>query len=294
MNKEFGCQDMTSTIRKVLIKDPKSAYKNQANIDTQYNELNYFGKPDFEISLKDYDSFKSILHNNGIEIHCLPSDDITSLDSIYTHDPCLVSNSGVILCSMGKVLRRKEPGMISNYFESLGIPIIGRISSPGKLEGGDIVWIDNRTVAVGVGYRSNFEGIMQLKQILSDDIDEIIPVHLPHWTGPADCLHLMSNVSPIDENLFLVYSKLLPVSFREYLLSRKIKLIEVPDEEYESMGCNVLAIAPRKVIMIEGNNITKKILEDEGVEIFTYPGLEISNKGAGGPTCLTRPFLRSE
>ncbi len=285
---------MTSTIRKVLIKDPKSAYKNQANIDTQYNELNYFGKPDFEISLKDYDSFKSILHNNGIEIHCLPSDDITSLDSIYTHDPCLVSNSGVILCSMGKDLRKKEPGMISNYFESLGIPIIGRISSPGKLEGGDIVWIDNRTVAVGVGYRSNFEGIMQLKQILSDDIDEIIPVHLPHWTGPADCLHLMSNVSPIDENLFLVYSKLLPVSFREYLLSRKIKLIEVPDEEYESMGCNVLAIAPRKVIMIEGNNITKKILEDEGVEIFTYPGLEISNKGAGGPTCLTRPFLRSE
>ena len=294
MNKKFGCQDMTSTIRKVLIKDPKSAYKNQANIDTQYNELNYFGKPDFEISLKDYDSFKSILHNNGIEIHCLPSDDITSLDSIYTHDPCLVSNSGVILCSMGKDLRRKEPGMISNYFESLGIPIIGRISSPGKLEGGDIVWIDNRTVAVGVGYRSNFEGIMQLKQILSDDIDEIIPVHLPHWTGPADCLHLMSNVSPIDQNLFLVYSKLLPVSFREYLLSRKIKLIEVPDEEYESMGCNVLAIAPRKVIMIEGNNITKKNLEDEGVEIFTYPGLEISNKGAGGPTCLTRPFLRSE
>jgi len=294
LNKEFGCQDMTSTIRKVLIKDPKSAYKNQANIDTQYNELNYFGKPDFEISLKDYDSFKSILHNNGIEIHCLPSDDITSLDSIYTHDPCLVSNSGVILCSMGKDLRRKEPGMISNYFESLGIPIIGRISSPGKLEGGDIVWIDNRTVAVGVGYRSNFEGIMQLKQILSDDIDEIIPVHLPHWTGPADCLHLMSNVSPIDENLFLVYSKLLPVSFREYLLGRKIKLVEVPDEEYESMGCNVLAIAPKKVIMIEGNNITKKILEDEGVEIFTYPGLEISNKGAGGPTCLTRPFLRSE
>ncbi|MFL3052925.1 MAG: dimethylarginine dimethylaminohydrolase family protein [Candidatus Neomarinimicrobiota bacterium] len=294
MNKKFGCQDMTNTIRKVLIKDPKSAYKNQANIDTQYEELNYFGKPDFEISLKDYNSFKSILHNNGIEIHCLPSDDITSLDSIYTHDPCLVSNSGVILCSMGKDLRKKEPEMISNYFESLGIPIIGRISSPGKLEGGDIVWIDNRTVAVGVGYRSNFEGIMQLKQILSDDIDEIIPVHLPHWTGPADCLHLMSNVSPIDENLFLVYSKLLPVSFREYLLSRKIKLIEVPDEEYESMGCNVLAIAPRKVIMIEGNNITKKILEDEGVEIFTYPGLEISNKGAGGPTCLTRPFLRSE
>ena len=294
MNKEFGCQDMTSTIRRVLIKSPESAYKNQVNIDSQYQSLNYFGRPDFVRSLEDYESFRSILKENGIEIHDLPANDITSLDSIYTHDPCLISNSGVILCSMGKTLRKKEPEMISKYFKSLNIPIIGKISPPGKLEGGDIVWIDNRTVAVGVGYRSNLEGIAQLKEILSDDVDEIIPVHLPHWTGPSDCLHLMSNISPLDRDLFLVYSKLLPVSFREYLLDRGIKLIEVPDDEYESMGCNVLAISPKKVIMIEGNDMTKKLLEIEGVDVSTYPGLEISYKGAGGPTCLTRPFLREE
>ena len=294
MNKEFGCQDMTSTIRRVLIKSPENAYKNQVNIDSQYQDLNYFGKPDFLRSLEDYESFRSILKKNGVEIHDLPADDITSLDSIYTHDPCLISNSGVVLCSMGKILRKKEPEMISKYFKSLNIPIIGKISPPGKLEGGDIVWIDNRTVAVGVGYRSNLEGIAQLKEILSGDVDEIIPVHLPHWTGPSDCLHLMSNISPIDRDLFLVYSKLLPVSFREYLLDRGIKLIEVPDDEYESMGCNVLAISPKKVIMIEGNDMTKKLLEIEGVDVSTYPGLEISYKGAGGPTCLTRPFLRRQ
>ena len=285
---------MTSTIRRVLIKSPENAYKNQVNIDSQYQDLNYFGKPDFVRSIKDYESFRSILKKNGVEIHDLPADDITSLDSIYTHDPCLISNSGVILCSMGKTLRKKEPEMISKYFKSLNIPIIGKISPPGKLEGGDIVWIDNRTVAVGVGYRSNLEGIAQLKEILSGDVDEIIPVHLPHWTGPSDCLHLMSNISPLDRDLFLVYSKLLPVSFREYLLDRGIKLIEVPDDEYESMGCNVLAISPKKVIMIEGNDMTKKLLEIEGVDVSTYPGLEISYKGAGGPTCLTRPFLREE
>ena len=294
MNKEFGCQDMTSTIRRVLIKSPENAYKNQVNIDSQYQDLNYFGKPDFVRSLEDYESFRSILKKSGVEIHNLPADDITSLDSIYTHDPCLISNSGVVLCSMGKILRQKEPEMISKYFKSLNIPIIGKISAPGKLEGGDIVWIDNRTVAVGVGYRSNLEGIAQLKEILSDDVDEIIPVHLPHWTGPSDCLHLMSNISPINRDLFLVYSKLLPVSFREYLLDRGIKLLEVPDDEYESMGCNVLAIAPKKVIMIEGNDVTKNLLEKEGVDVSTYPGLEISYKGAGGPTCLTRPFLREE
>ena len=195
---------------------------------------------------------------------------------------------------MGKKERSTEPDEIDHYFRSIGIPIIGRIESPGKLEGGDIVWIDERTVAVGEGYRSNSEGIRQFTQILGDHVDEVISVALPYWTGPKDCLHLMSNVSPIDQQLFLVYSRLLPVPFRKYLLDRNIQLIEVPDEEYYSMGCNVLAMARRKVIMIKGNPITKGRLEDEGVEVSTYNGSEISLKGAGGPTCLTRPLLRTE
>ena len=258
MNKEFGCQDMTKPIKRILIKHPNSAYKTQANIDEQAKNLNYFGTPNFEQAINDYNKFLNILKSFDIEIHTLPADNKTSLDSIYTHDPCLISNSGVILCSMGKQLRKSEPEMIANYFSSIGIPIAGEITPPGNLEGGDIVWIDDRTVAVGVGYRSNLEGINQLKSILGSDVDTIIPVDLPHWTGPDDCLHLMSNVSPIDSNLFLVYSRLLPVSFRQYLLDRKIELIEVPDEEYDSMGCNVLAIAPKKVIMLSGNLITEQ------------------------------------
>ena len=292
MNKEFGCQDMTKSIKRILIKHPNSAYKTQANIDEQAKNLNYFGTPNFEQAINDYNKFLNILKSFDIEIHTLPADNKTSLDSIYTHDPCLISNSGVILCSMGKQLRKSEPEMIANYFSSIGIPIAGEITPPGNLEGGDIVWIDDRTVAVGVGYRSNLEGINQLKSILGSDVDTIIPVDLPHWTGPDDCLHLMSNVSPIDSNLFLVYSRLLPVSFRQYLLDRKIELIEVPDEEYDSMGCNVLAIAPKKVIMLSGNLITEQRLKDADVEVHTYDGSEISIKGAGGPTCLTRPFYR--
>ena len=292
MNKEFGCQDMTKPIKRILIKHPNSAYKTQANIDEQAKNLNYFGTPNFEQAINDYNKFLNILKSFDIEIHTLPADNKTSLDSIYTHDPCLISNSGVILCSMGKQLRKSEPEMIANYFSSIGIHIAGEITPPGNLEGGDIVWIDDRTVAVGVGYRSNLEGINQLKSILGSDVDTIIPVALPHWTGPDDCLHLMSNVSPIDSNLFLVYSRLLPVSFRQYLLDRKIELIEVPDEEYDSMGCNVLAIAPKKVIMLSGNSITEQRLKDADVEVHTYDGSEISIKGAGGPTCLTRPFYR--
>ena len=284
---------MVDPIIRVLIKHPKDAYQNQAKVNEQSPQLHYFGIPDFEKTLSDYEKLVGFLESSGIEIHFLPADDSTSLDSVYTHDPCVISNGGVILCTMGKNARVPESKAMEAYFESIDIPILGRIESPGTLEGGDVVWIDDRTVAVGEGYRSNAEGIRQFKNLLGNHVDEVISVPLPHWTGPADCLHLMSNISPIDHDLYLVYSRLLPVPFRQYLLDRQIKLIEVPDEEYDSMGCNVLAVAPRKVIMIEGNPITHKRLENEGVDVYTYDGTEISIKGSGGPTCLTRPFLRS-
>jgi len=274
------------------MKHPKDAYQNQNKVNEQSPQLHYFGIPDFEKTNSDYDNFLGLLESFDIEIHFLPNDDSTSLDSVYTHDPCVISNGGVILCTMGKNARVPESQAVESYFKSIGVPILGRIESPGTLEGGDVVWIDERTVAVGEGYRSNADGIRQFKTLLGNHVDDVISVPLPHWTGPADCLHLMSNVSPIDHDLYLVYSRLLPVPFRQYLLHRKIKLIEVPDEEYNTMGCNVLAIAPRKAIMIKGNPITQQRLEAEGVDILSYDGTEISIKGAGGPTCLTRPFLR--
>lgn len=282
---------MVKQVRRILLKHPRDAFINQATVDRQSSALNYSDTPNFEIACKDYDQFLDLIQSFGAEIHFLPSSN-TSLDSIYTHDPCIITNGGAILCNMGKPQRSNEPDNMEKYFKSIGVPILGRIEGTGTLEGGDIIWVDERTVAVGEGYRSNMEGINQFKHLLGNLVDSVIPVALPHWTGPADCLHLMSNISPIDHNLYLVYSKLLSVSFRKYLLNRKIQLIEVPDEEYASMGCNVLAMANRKVIMIEGNPITQNRLENEGVEVHTYNGSEISLKGAGGPTCLTRPFSR--
>ena len=293
MIKNFGCQNMVDPIRRALIKHPRDAYRNQVNVDHQYQQLNYCDVPDFKKSLVDYDTFAGLLESFGIEVHHLPEDESTSLDSIYTHDPCVVTNGGLILSIMGKKDRLSESAAMENYFQSINIPILGRIETPGTLEGGDVVWIDERTVAIGVGYRSNTEGIRQFRELLGNLVDKVISVSLPHWTGPNNCLHLMSNVSPIDHDLYLVYSRLLSVSFRKYLIERRINLVEVPEKEYDSMGCNVLAVAPRKCIMIKGNPITKDRLEAEGVEVHTYDGSEISIKGSGGPTCLTRPFLRS-
>ena len=291
---QLSCQDMVNPVKQILLKHPKDAFINQTKIDQEFVRLNYSGNPSFKKDCKDYEKFLTLIKSFNPEIHFLPVNKSTSLDSIYTHDPCIISNKGIIICNMGKNDRSQEPEAMQQYFQSIGIPILGKINDPGRLEGGDVVWINEKTIAVGEGYRSNKEGIKQLRTLLSELVENFITVPLPHWNGPRDCLHLMSNISPIDHNLFLVYSRLLPVQFRKYLLRQKIELIEVPDEEYNSMGCNVLAMANKKVIMIKGNPITQKKLEQKGVAIYTYDGTEISLKGAGGPTCLTRPFFRKE
>ena len=157
-----------------------------------------------------------------------------------------------------------------------------------------MAWIDERTLAVGRGYRTNGEGIRQLRSLLGSAVDRVVPVPLPHWRGPGDVFHLMSMFSPVDRDLAVVYSPLLPVPFRQLLLKHGYELVEVPDAEFESMGCNVLAVSPRRCVALEGNPVTRRRLEAAGAEVHTYRGREISAKGGGGPTCLTRPLVRSE
>jgi N-dimethylarginine dimethylaminohydrolase len=193
---------------------------------------------------------------------------------------------------MGKALREHEPQSQAAALRAAGYAIAGSITPPGRLEGGDVVWLDRRTVAVGRGYRTNDDGIAQLETLLADCIDELIVVPLPHWRGPADVFHLMSIISPVDRDLAVVYSPLMPVTFRESLLERGIALVEVPDDEFERMGANVLAIAPRRAVVLAGNPVTRARLEHAGARVTEYDGSEISLKGGGGPTCLTRPLMR--
>ncbi len=289
----YGCQSMVDEIKLVLLKHPRDTHIDQATIDAQWKSLAYLGRPSFEKVVPEYDHFIDLLSQHGMEMCFLPRAADTSLDSVYAHDPVVIANRGAILCNMGKPARQGEAAAAGAFVAQLGLPILGEITDTGHLEGGDVLWVDKRTVAVGEGYRTNAEGIRQLRALLADAVDEIIPVPLPHWTGPDDCLHLLSMISPVDHDLAVVYSRLMPTPFRQWLIARGIQLIEVPDNEYESMACNVLAIAPRKCIMLAGNPITEGQLEAAGCAVQTYEGGDISIKGAGGPTCLTRPVLRA-
>lgn len=289
---EFGVKDEVGQIKSLLLKNPRDAFISPRQIDKQWKDLNFLSLPDYKEALREYEAFTALLERSIPEIHYLPQHERTGLDSLYVHDPVVITEKGAVLCKMGKSQRGGEPQAAEEYLSDLGIPILGSIERDGKLEGGDIVFFDEKTLAVGQGYRTNKEGIRQLKALIKDFIPDIVVVPLPHWKGPGDVLHLMSLISPVDKDVAVVYSKLLPVPFRGRLLDRGMKLIEVPDEEFESMACNVLAVAPGQCIMLAGNTLTRQRLEKAGVQVWEYKGEEISIKGAGGPTCLTRPLLR--
>jgi arginine deiminase len=289
---EFGCQSEVGLIKWLLLKHPSEAFISDGVIEEHWIDLNYLSPPDFSHAVEEYADFVELLEKQIQEIHYLPRNDQTGLDSIYVHDPVIMTPEGAVVCNMGKERRRSEPEAMAEFLSRLRIPILGSISGEGCLEGGDVVLFDKHTVAVAEGYRTNREGIRQFYELSKGFISEFQVVPLPHWQGPDDVLHLMSIISPVDHDLAVVYSRLIPVSFREWLIRRGIKLIEVSDVEFETMGCNVLAVAPRKCILLSGNPQTRKMLEQEGAEVWEYKGEEISKKGAGGPTCLTRPLWR--
>ena len=280
----------TGPIRALLLKHPRQAWTGQAGVAGQWRALGYTEEPDFARACDEYDRFAALLATAASEIRFLPDDGRAGLDSIYVRDAACAAPAGLVLCRMGKEARRGEPQTVGDFCERAGWPVAGRIREPGTLEGGDVVWLDARTAAVGRGYRTNAEGLRQFRDIVARDGVEVVEVPLPHWDGPGDVFHLMSVLSPVDERKLLVYSRLLPVPFRERLLDAGYTLLEVPDEEFPSMGANVLALAPGRCLALAGNPRTAAVLGKAGLEVLTYEGREISRKGAGGPTCLTRPL----
>ena len=288
----YTCHSEIGKIKSLFIKNVQQAFISDSHLEQYWQSLNYLGKPDIGDARKEYKYFQSLLENHGAELYFFPEDSLVNMDSIYCRDASIATNKGMIICNMGKAARINEPLAEKKAFEKKSIPILGTIMSPGTVEGGDVAWLDEYTLAVGNTYRTNDEGIAQLKTFLQPIGIDVIVVPLPYYKGKADVFHLMSIFSPVDTDLAVVYSPLMPIVFRNYLLDRGYQLLEVTDEEFDSMGCNVLAMAPRECLMVKGNPVIKTELQNAGCQVSDYQGEEISVKGGGGPTCLTRPIQR--
>lgn len=286
------CHSEYGTIVDVMIKPAAAAFVSDRVLTEQWKPLNFLSKPDLQKAEVEYEHFESLLTSQGAKTIKLAKDESLSIDSLYCRDASIVTDRGVILCNMGKDNRVGEPAVEGRTFLQHGIDILGRIVAPGTLEGGDCAWIDDHTLAVGHTYRTNQAGIDQLRIILEGIGVDLVVAQMPHFRGPSDVFHLMSVFSPIDKDLAVVYSPLMPIAFRQELIARGYQFVEVPEAEFDSMGCNVLAIAPRNCLMVAGNPITRARLEQAGCTVTEYEGSDISVKGGGGPTCLTRPIRR--
>jgi len=230
-----------------------------------------------------------VLEQAGAEVLLAESSAEGNPDAIYTYDPALVSDEGALLLNPGKEMRRAEPAALAEDLERADVPIAGRLSGTERAEGGDCCWLDERTLLAGRGYRTNSDGIRAVERLLPGV--EILVFDLPHWRGRGEVMHLLSLLSPLSPDLVVAYPPLLPVRLAELLAERGIEIVPVPDDEFETMGTNVLALAPRVGLAVDGNPETRRRLERAGVEMLVYEGKELS-KGDGGPTCLTRPILR--
>jgi dimethylargininase len=280
----YGGQTMWGPLRRVLVRPP------EADAYAAWKAFGWRNEPDRERLAEEHEAFRALLADAGAEVVVGGTPVPLSPDSIYTYDPAIVTNRGAILLRPGKEGRQVEVDAIAADLVEAGVPILTRLEAPATAEGGDTVWLDERTLLIGRGYRTNEAGIEAIRAALPEV--DVIWFDLPYLTGPGDVLHLMSLISPLDRDLALVYLPLLPVRLVELLEERGVQLVEVPEEEFWSMGPNVLALGPRVALALDGNPVTKERLEAAGVDVRVYSGDQLSRLGDGGPTCLTRPLLR--
>jgi dimethylargininase len=286
----FGAQSMTAPLRRVLVRRPPAA---MACADLK--EWNYAAPIDLHRANEEHAALVALLRSIHVDVLTLEQQAAAFPDSVFTHDPSLVTRSGAVLMRMGKLLRRPEQELHENAYRELGIPILGRIEEPGIAEAGDVLWIDEVTLALGIGYRTNDEGANQLARVLAPLGVRVIPVDLPYGAGPNSCTHLLSLISLVAEDLALVHLPTAPVRLIQLLEKRGIRIVSASPAEYQAsntISAGVLAYAPRQVLMVDGFPETRGALEEHGCQVMTFPGADLCMKAEGGPVCLTRPILR--
>jgi dimethylargininase len=281
----FGAQSMTAPLRDVLVQRPGAAF-GAAFDDPAHGFLH---PVDLDLARREHDFFSNLLARLGVRVHELGAVSTPHPDLVYTFDPLLVTERGSIALRSGKATRRGEAAEIEAWLTARGVPALGRIAAPGTVDGGDTFWLRPDLLCVGRTLRTNGEGARQLADLVGGDVRVF---DLPWWRGEAELIHLLSVISPVADDLAVVYLPLLPVGLWELLGDLGIRTVAVPAEEFPTLGCNVLAVRPGVCVVADGNPATRRALEDAGCEVHAYPALEIGINGSGGPTCLTRPLLR--
>lgn len=285
MGVPYGVASMVAPLRSVLVQGPRQAF-GAAFDDPAYG---YLHPVNLDVAAKEHRELCELLASLGVTVHQLDSD-ASFADMVYTYDPALVTREGAILLRSGKAPRLGEETVLGDWFVANDIPIVGQIAAPGTVDGGDVFWLDESTLCIGRTLRTNQSGIDQLAAMVGETVHVF---DVAYDAGPAACLHLLSTISMVREDLAVVDLKRLPAGLYSLLVERSVELVPIPDEEIASLGPNVLAVRSGVAVILAGNPGTKAALQAAGVEVHEFAGGEIAVNGSGGPTCLTRPLLRA-
>jgi N-dimethylarginine dimethylaminohydrolase len=283
-SRAYGAQSMTAQLRDVVVNRPGQAFARGYDDPA----VGFLHPVDLPLAQRQHDALCTILADLGATVHDLGADG-PSPDCVYTFDPMLVSDRGAIALRSGKPNRQGEEEPLAAWATGHQIPLAGRIEGPGTVDGGDTFWLRHDLLCVGRSLRTNAEGAEQLRALVDARV-EVFDV--PYATGPGECLHLMSVISPVADDLAVVFLPQLPAGLYNLLVDHGVSLVAVVEEEMPTLGCNVLAVRPGVVVIAEGNPLAQRALLDRGCEVHTFPASEIGVNGSGGPTCLTRPILR--
>lgn len=283
---------MVGSLQRVMVCSPRTAGWNQPERVARWRDLGFRHAPDFAEAQAQHDALCHELETAGAEVIELPPAADISLDAVYAHDASLVTDFGLIAMRPGKANRVTEGRHHASFTVLMGVPMLAKIIEPGTSEAGDIVWLDSKTLLVGHGYRTNAVGIAQMRDLLAPKGIHVLSAPLPYGAGPAECLHLMSLISLLDEQTAVVDLPQLAVETVELLKGRGFRLIEIDYSERDTLACNVLALGAKRLLAIAENHKTNERLRQAGFDVRTFPGSELCINGSGGPTCLTRPLLR--
>lgn len=286
----FGVASMVAPLRRVAMRRP-----GRAICEADPGVWHYSGPLDAGRLKRQYDRFAECVAESGARLEWIPERDDGLADSIFVFDPSFMTPRGAILLRPGKALRRLEVPLHEELYRRLGVPVLGAVEPPGVAEGGDLLWLDEGTLAAGRTFRTNQSGIDQIGDLLSPLGVRVHAFDLPVWKGSAACLHLLSVVSPLDRDLALVYPRLLPVALLDLLGTRGIRCLEAGDDEFAASGgmsLNVLATAPRRCIALSGSPKTLRLLQDAGCDVTCFDADALCVPCEGGPTCMTLPIWR--
>jgi N-dimethylarginine dimethylaminohydrolase len=289
----FNGHSMVGPLERVMVCSPSTAGWNQPERSARWQALGFHHAPDFALAQSQYEALCRELQTDGAEIVEVPFAPALSLDAVYTHDASLPTDYGLIVMRPGKPNRVAEGPHHASFCDTLDIPTLGAITPPATTEAGDIVWLDPKTLLIGHGYRTNAAGIQQMRALLAPKGVEVLSAPLPYGPGPSACLHLMSLISLLDQHTALVDLPWLAVETVELLKSRGFTFIEIDPSERDTLACNVLALGNNRLLAIEENSRTNSRLRQAGFDVRTFPATELCINGSGGPTCLTRPLLRT-